>query len=72
MSLDADTAAMAYTQSYTMVDLIIQENGIYAIQKLLTELGDGADVESALINSVGEDYPALQGRWLKYLARNYP
>jgi tetratricopeptide (TPR) repeat protein len=69
LNMDAGTAAIAYTESFTLVDMIIQEHGIYAIQKLLSELADGSDVESALQISVGSDYASLQEEWMRYLTQ---
>ena len=71
LNLDAKAAAMAYTESYTVVDHIIKAHGIYAVQKLLSDLSGGADVESALRSAVGADYNGLEEDWLKYLAQNY-
>ncbi|MEK6776817.1 MAG: peptidase MA family metallohydrolase [bacterium] len=71
MNLDAKSAAMAYTESYTVVDHIIKAHGIYAVQKLLSDISNGADVESALRSAIGADYNGLQEDWLKYLARIY-
>jgi tetratricopeptide (TPR) repeat protein len=71
LRMDANTASIAYTQSYTVVEQIVEEHGIYAVQKLLAELAGGADVEASLIAAVGLDYAGLQEEWLSYLARNY-
>ncbi len=72
LSMDANTASVAYTQSYTVVEQIIENHGTYAIQKLLSEMGAGAEMDEALIAAVGLDYSGLEEEWLKYLAKNYP
>ncbi|MDX1762871.1 MAG: peptidase MA family metallohydrolase, partial [bacterium] len=72
LRMDANTASVAYTQSYTLVEQIIENHGIYAIQKLLSDLGDGAEMDEALTAAVGMDYAGLEEAWLKYLANNYP
>jgi tetratricopeptide (TPR) repeat protein len=71
LNMDAETASIAYTQSYTLVDLIIEEYGIYVAQKLLSILAEGVDVEPAIQEALGVDYPALQEEWLQYLTRKY-
>jgi tetratricopeptide (TPR) repeat protein len=72
LDMGGETASLAYTESLTVVDCIIQEHGFYAIQKILNDLANGEDLESALTADVGTDYAGLQEEWLQYLAKKYP
>jgi len=72
LDMDGDTAALAYTESFTVVDYIIQNHGIYAVQKILADLADGEPLETSLVAAVGMDYAGLQEAWLQYLAKKYP
>jgi tetratricopeptide (TPR) repeat protein len=71
LDLNARAASRAYSVSYTVVDYIIEEHGIYAVQRLLSEVSTDGDVEAALVTALGMDYGGIQEEWLAYLARKY-
>jgi len=72
LNMDGDTASLAYTESLTVVDYIIRDHGIYAVQKILGDLADGVPVEKSLMSAVGMDYAGLQDAWLQNLEKKYP
>ncbi len=71
LDLNARAASRAYTVSYTLVDYIIEEHGVYAVQRLLSEVARDGEAEAALITALGMDYGGIQDEWLAYLARKY-
>lgn len=72
LGMDGDTASLAYMESFTVVDYIVQSHGIYAVQKILDDLADGEPLEKSLAAAVGMDYAGLQEAWLQYLAKKSP
>ncbi len=71
LGMAADAATVAYAESLSVVDWMVEEHGIYTVQKLLAELGQGADIHSALERALGLDYSTLQDEWMSYLEKKY-
>ncbi|NOY53979.1 MAG: tetratricopeptide repeat protein [Deltaproteobacteria bacterium] len=72
LKMGGDTASLAYTESFTVVDYIIRNHGIYAVQKMLGDLASGVPFEKSLVAATGMDYAGLREAWLQDLEKKYP
>ncbi|HEY4743703.1 MAG TPA: peptidase MA family metallohydrolase, partial [Desulfuromonadaceae bacterium] len=66
-------AALAYQQSYAMVDYLVATYGWHRVKELLVALGNGMNVEAAIAaawKEYGLSYAGLVREWQGYMERN--
>jgi hypothetical protein len=68
---DEDRAQLAYAQSADLVHYLIHSYGKEAFHDFVLALGRGYRFGHAARDSLGEDFHALEERWLKHLRRRY-
>ncbi|MGH9462734.1 MAG: peptidase MA family metallohydrolase [Vicinamibacteria bacterium] len=60
-----------YPAATSVVDYLIQNRGMGGIKDLLTLLGQGHDIDSALDNVMGRDELGLMNDWQHFMRRRY-
>jgi len=60
-----------YPAAASFVDYMVQLRGLRALRNVLTELGDGADMDSALKRAFSKDSSALIRDWEHFVRRRY-
>ncbi len=69
LNMPPDMAEKAYTLSLSVTGYIIDEFGFSSLKKILTGLGEGLDLDSALRASIFLSYEALEESWRDWAAR---
>lgn len=73
-SLNVREAALAYQQSYAMVNFMISTYGAYKVKDILVNLGTGMPIKVALgkaLEDYGLDYDAVVREWQEYMRRDF-
>jgi hypothetical protein len=60
---DSDLASLAYDQSYSVVDFLLQEGDAARMRDLLFQLGDGTSPDDALTDLYGYNVNGLDAAW---------
>ncbi|MBI4356051.1 MAG: tetratricopeptide repeat protein [Candidatus Omnitrophica bacterium] len=68
-SARADQVTLAYEQSYSIVQLLIDRYGLYRLRRLLRRLNDGVTIDEALQAEYRLSLGELQALWLKSVAK---
>ncbi|MEA3403309.1 MAG: peptidase MA family metallohydrolase [Armatimonadota bacterium] len=68
---DQDQVALAYAQSYTLVDYLGTLEPAKGLAPLLEQLEKGRDVRLALGLAYGRPVPAMEEEWLEIIGRAY-
>jgi tetratricopeptide (TPR) repeat protein len=74
MGLSAREAALAYQQSYALVNFLVTQYGWHKVKEMLVALGSGLDTAAAVKRALGDyglDYPAVIQEWRAYLQKEY-
>jgi hypothetical protein len=74
IGMDTRQAALAYQESYAMVNFMVQSYGWHKVREILLLLGSGEKIESAVSKALadfGLDYQGLMGEWKSYMAREF-
>ncbi|MCA9118816.1 MAG: hypothetical protein H6822_05075 [Planctomycetaceae bacterium] len=66
-SRDANVAALAYQQSYSLVTYLDQKYRFFRIRKILDKLGQGASMDEALQAELRLSSDQLEQRWQRWL-----
>ncbi len=66
-SRDANVAALAYQQSYSLVTYLDQTYRFYRIRKILDKLPQGMSIEAALQDELKLSTAQLEQRWQRWL-----
>jgi len=66
-SSDAETATLAYEQSYSIVRFLVKKYGFYRVRRMLEHLGAGDDFESALHQETRLSLTQLERNWKLWL-----
>jgi len=69
LSMNPDDAAKAYTLSLSVTGYIIDEFGFSSLKRILTELGEGRGIDSALRAAIFLSYESLEESWRAWAAR---
>jgi tetratricopeptide (TPR) repeat protein len=67
-------AALAYQQSYALVNFMVSSYGWPKVTEILTNLGTGMTIAEAVKKSLGDfglDYDGMIGEWTSYMKREY-
>jgi tetratricopeptide (TPR) repeat protein len=67
-------AALAYQQSYALVNFMVSSYGWPKVTEILTNLGTGMPIAEAVKKSLGDfglDYDGMIGEWTSYMKREY-
>jgi len=67
-------AALAYQQSYSMVNYMIGAYGWYNVREILVNLGKGMPVDAAIkkaLNGFSLDYPGVVVEWQAYMQKEF-
>lgn len=70
--LSAAEAALAYQQSYAMVNYIVTTYGWHRVKQMLTDLGDGMSLAEAIADALQDyslTYDGLMQEWRDYMVR---
>jgi len=70
-SLSTANAALAYDQSYSMVDYLVSTYGWYRVKQILVGLGNGLDTDSAIAAALGDynqTYDGIIAGWREHMA----
>jgi tetratricopeptide (TPR) repeat protein len=73
-SLSNREAALAYQQSYSLVEFMVRAYGWPKINELLQQLGSGMNTATAMQKVMGDfglDYDGVIAEWRSYLKREY-
>jgi len=70
--LSTEQARLLYDLSLSMVEYIIQTNGMAQIESLLDAITAGPSTQAAMRTTLGMDYLQLQQQTVLYLRRAYP
>jgi hypothetical protein len=65
----AAQVTLAYEQSYSIVQLLIDRYGLYRLRRLLRRLNDGVTIDEALQAEYRLSLGELQTLWLKTVAK---
>ncbi|HJV36532.1 peptidase MA family metallohydrolase [Geomonas sp.] len=71
-SMGTGEAFLAYEQSYSMADFMVTTYGWYAIQSILTSLGENANIETAVSKALANyslDLPTVLKEWRESLTK---
>lgn len=66
-SADPERASLAYAQSLSLVDYLIQQHGGEKVLQLLTEFKEGAPEDRALMSVYGVDRDGLESLWRAWI-----
>ncbi|WP_085811983.1 peptidase MA family metallohydrolase [Citrifermentans pelophilum] len=69
-SMDGSQAGLAYQQSYSMAQFMVNRYGWYAVQNLLKNLGERASMEKAVARALSDwslDLPGMLREWQESL-----
>ena len=72
--LNGMQAALAYQQSYSMVNYMISSYGWFNLKEILVNLGKGMTIDSAIKKALigfGLDYPAVVLEWQSYMVKEF-
>jgi tetratricopeptide (TPR) repeat protein len=73
-SLDAQRAALAYQQSYSLVNFMISAYGMHKVRDMLVYLGSGMDSNAAITKAFadfGLDFKGIEHEWRAYVQKEY-
>jgi len=73
-SLDTQRAALAYQQSYSLVNFMISAYGMYKLRDILVNLGRGLDSNAAITGAFadyGLDFKGIEQEWRAYMKKEY-
>ncbi len=73
-SLDSKRAALAYQQSYSLVNFMISAYGIYKVRDILINLGNGMDSNAAISGALadfGLDFKGIVEEWRAHMRKEY-
>jgi hypothetical protein len=68
-SADAKESALAYAQSYSLIDLLINKYGQSQMLELLSTFHEGSGYDEALLKVYGFDMDGLNRLWLSYIVK---
>jgi len=71
MQYTGDKSAYAYAWSLAHVEMIVQQNGMGDMERLLDRIAAGESAEGALRNVLHSDYEELEQFTADYLRKNY-
>jgi len=64
-----ESAALAYAQVWSLLQMLLAEQGVAGLQRLIGELATGAPEDQALRAVYGAGFHGLVARWKQYLKR---
>ncbi len=67
----AAPAQLAYLLSATVIDYLVQESGVYGLQRLFERWRSNGNFEQALVATYGVDTGTLESQWRRYVKRKY-
>jgi tetratricopeptide (TPR) repeat protein len=73
-SLDAKRAALAYQQSYSLVNFMVSAYGMYKVRDILVNLGSGMDGDAAIAAAFadyGLDFKVIVEEWRAHMRKEY-
>ena len=65
----AEESVLAYAQSYSLVDLLVNNYGQSKMLELLNTFRKGSGYDEALLKVYGFDMDGLNGLWLGYIVK---
>lgn len=68
---DESQAGIAYAQAADVVRFLVRREEQHRFRGLVSRLRDGETMDSALLNSYGEDAAALESEWREEVAKRY-
>ena len=68
----ADKANLSYTQSYSLIEFLIDTHGQEKMTDLLLSLRDGLAIDSALLQTYGFDIDGLENAWRQAIGAKPP
>jgi hypothetical protein len=68
---DENQASIAYAQAADVVRFLVRREEQHRFRGLVSRLRDGETMDSALLNSYGEDAAALEFEWREEVAKRY-
>jgi hypothetical protein len=68
---DENQANIAYAQAADVVRFLVRREEEHRFRGLVSRLRDGETMDSALLNSYGEDAAALESEWREEVAKRY-
>jgi hypothetical protein len=68
---DENQANIAYAQAADVVRFLVRREEQHRFRGLVSRLRDGETMDSALLNSYGEDAAALESEWREEVAKRY-
>ncbi len=71
INLPGSDAHLAYSWSLAIVELIVKQGGPEDITRILDQIAQGADTQSATKNVLHMDYPDLEEETVRYLRETY-
>ncbi len=69
--MDENEASIAYAQAADVVRFLIRREEKHRFRGLISRLRDGETMDSALLNSYGEETSTLESEWREEVARRY-
>lgn len=71
MHFSTPEAVLAYDESLAAVEFITDSYGVSELPRILARIGEGSPTETALRNTIHEDYGQLQIDLIKFLGNKY-
>lgn len=71
LSFQHDKAQLAYQQSYLAVSYLFKYYGSEAVQAIIHKLGEGTNLNQALIEVIDLDSWEFEEAWLQYIKKQY-
>ncbi len=68
---DEDEASVAYAQAADVVRFLVRREEQHRFRGLVSRLRDGETMDSALLNSYGEEAAAIESEWREEVAKRY-
>lgn len=68
---DHNVVTLLYLESYLLVEYIILRGGYRGLHDILLELGKGEHIDMAIASVLGEDMPAFEKGWERYLRSEF-
>ncbi len=71
LQFHVDKAQLAYQESYLAIDYLMNQYGSDSVKKIIQKLGDGLNLNQALLRVIDLDLWEFEDEWLDYIKRKY-
>lgn len=71
LQFHVDKAQLAYQESYLAINYLMNQYGSDAVKKIIQKLGDGLNLNQALLEVIDLDLWEFEDEWLDHIKRKY-